>query len=148
MSWVTRALRCGDREACRRSSTRFNRIESDLHNIFPARIDVNKKRGSFPFGIVKGEARRFGSCDFELDYAGRRAEPRAAVRGDIARAMFYMHDRYGLAIYARQGRLLKQWNRDDPPSTEEKRRNAAIEMLQGNRNPFIDRPESAERLDF
>ncbi|MET0106461.1 MAG: endonuclease [Sedimenticola sp.] len=71
-----------------------------------------------------------------------------ASRGNIARAMFYMHDTYGLTIFKRQGELLKQWNRKDPPDREERRRNALIDEIQGTRNHFIDNPRAAEKLRF
>ncbi|MFT5350905.1 MAG: deoxyribonuclease-1, partial [Gammaproteobacteria bacterium] len=39
----------------------------------------------------------------------------------------------------------KVWNKIDPPSKQEKIRNDRIERLQGNRNPYIDKPSLAER---
>ena len=148
MSWVVTAEKCGNRERCRETSPRFNRIEADMHNLYPARKVINKARGSLPYGDVEGEARRFGSCDFEIDHRGRKVEPRPASRGNIARAMFYMNDTYGLRIYNRQGRLLKKWHEEDPPDREERRRNALIEKVQGTRNRFIDQPGLADRLSF
>ena len=148
MSWVGKALRCGDRDACRRTSRRFNEIESDMHNLFPAREDINRIRGSAPFDIIPGEARRFGHCDFEFDTRKRRAEPAPAARGEIARAMFHMQESYGLKIFRRQGEMLQRWNREDPPDQEEQRRNTVIEKLQGTRNRFIDDPEAAAKLRF
>lgn len=138
MSWVARHLRCGDRDRCRQRSEKFNRIESDMHNLFPALRSANKLRGSLPFGMIDGERRVEPRCDLEIDHRVRRVEPRPAVRGDIARTMLYMADRYGLEIYARQRALLEDWRRQDPPSDEERRRNALIEGLQGNRNPYIE----------
>jgi len=148
MAWVVRAEGCADREACRETSPRFNRIEADMHNLYPARAAINKARGSMPFGEVDGERRHYGDCDIEIDRRRRVVEPRPASRGNIARAMFYMQATYGLEIYSRQGRLLKQWHADDPPDREEMRRNERIARLQGTRNPFIDRPALAERLRF
>lgn len=148
MAWVARHLRCGQRQQCRERSARFNLIEADLHNLWPARADVNKARGAHPFAIIDGERRAFEGCDFEVDERRRTVEPRPGARGEIARSMFYMAEEYGLAIYPRQGRLLQRWNRADPVSDEERRRNALIERIQGNRNKFIDDPELAERLRF
>ncbi len=148
MSWVTNALHCGRRKECEASSPRFNRIESDLHNLFPARSDVNYARGSMSFGMVSGERRWSGGCDFEVDERRRVAEPRPGARGEIARAMFYMRDTYGLVIYRRLGDRLKQWNREDPVSAFERQRNDAIEKIQGNRNKYIDHPELADTIEF
>ncbi len=148
MSWVMKKLNCRDRDSCRRNSSRFGYIEADMHNLYPALRDINQSRGSMPFAIIKGEQRQFGSCDFELNTRKRVVEPRSEVRGDIARAMMYMHDRYAIRIHARQGKLLKQWNRQDPPDAFERRRNDVIESLQGNRNRFIDKPAEIDRLRF
>lgn len=148
MSWVMKSLNCRDRDSCRRNSQRFRYIEADLHNLYPSLRHINQSRGSFPFGMIKGEERKFGSCDFELNLQKRIVEPRPEVRGDIARAMMYMHERYAIRIHARQGQLLKQWNRQDPPDRVERKRNDVIESLQGNRNRFIDKPSEADRLRF
>ncbi|MCP5417279.1 MAG: endonuclease [Chromatiaceae bacterium] len=148
MAWVMSSLGCRSRDACRRKSPRFNQIESDMHNLFPAREDINRIRGSAPFDIIPGEARRFGHCDFEFDTRKRRAEPAPAARGEIARAMFHMQESYGLKIFRRQGEMLQRWNREDPPDQEEQRRNTVIEKLQGTRNRFIDDPEAAAKLRF
>ena len=148
MAWAMKAEGCRSREQCRDLSLRFNRIEADMHNLYPSRKDINKTRSSFPYAMVQGEQRAFGKCDFELDHRKRRVEPRPEARGNIARAMFYMQDTYGLRIYRRQGELLRDWNRDDPPDREERRRNEVIASIQGNRNKFIDDPSLADRLRF
>jgi len=138
MGWVMRKLKCGDRKSCRRNSTRFNLIEADLHNLYPARQKINRDRSSYAFGIIKGERREYGKCDFEVDRKKRRVEPREKVRGDIARAVLYMSEKHGIELFKRQRKLMLEWNRIDPPDAEEKRRNNVIERLQGNRNPYID----------
>lgn len=150
MSWATNGLNCGKRKQCRARSQAFNRIEADLHNLFPSRSDVNQDRSSYRFGEVPGEQRRYGSkCDFEVSERNRVAEPAPNKRGEVARAMFYMADRYksdGLVLFKKQALLLEDWHRSDPPSDEERRRNDVIETLQGNRNLFIDSPEELHRL--
>ncbi len=143
MSWVTRELRCGKRNQCRRRSKRFNRIEADLHNLYPARREINDARRSYRFAEIPGEQRQFGSCDFEIDDRQRTIEPRPASRGEIARAMFYMRDTYDLPIFRKQTELLLHWHRTDPPSDEEHRRNDLIDKIQGTRNLYIDKPELA-----
>lgn len=137
MSWATRHLKCGNRDRCRRTSRLFNRIETDMHNLYPALRDINEARGAQAFGVIEGERHLRRGCDFEVDPGARRVEPRPAVRGDIARAMIYMEHRYGLPLYERQRRLLQEWHRRDPPDAMEHRRNRLIETLQGQANPFI-----------
>ncbi len=150
MGWVTNSLDCGTRKQCRAKSSLFNRIEADLHNLYPARADVNYQRSAYAFSEIGGETRRFGAnCDFEVDERARRAEPPPATRGEVARAMFYMADRYGpdgLMLFKKQAQLLMQWHQMDQPSKHEHERNDLIEQLQGNRNPFIDDPETLEKL--
>ncbi len=138
MAWVTRALRCGDRHACRRNSPRFNDIESDMHNMYPARKDLNKARGAYPYREIRGERRVEPGCDLEIDQGARVVEPRPASRGNIARAMLYMEERYDLKLYERQRRLLLEWHRSDPVDEHERRRNRRIAEVQGERNPWID----------
>ena len=41
---------------------------------------------------------------------------------------------------------LRGWNLADPPDDLERGRNAAIEKLQNNRNPFVDRPDFVDRI--
>jgi len=139
MSWVARSLRCGDRQSCRASSERFNEIESDMHNMYPARKDLNRRRGSMSFAVIKGERWVEAGCDLEIDERRRRVEPRPAVRGEIARAMLYLADRYKLKLYREQRELLQRWHRADPPDQAEKERNRRVRAVQGRGNPLIER---------
>ncbi len=140
-SWMVDHLGCTSRTQCRQTNARFNRMEADLHNLFPARAGANRARCNFMFGEVAGEPREFGTtCDFEVDIDNDVAEPPPDARGDVARAIFYMHQEYGLPIEATLLPVLQVWNLADPPTTVERQRNDAIEALQGTRNPFIDQP--------
>ena len=42
--------------------------------------------------------------------------------------------------------LLRKWHFEDPPDEWEEKRNDLIELIQGNRNPFIDQPDLVERV--
>lgn len=139
MSWVTKDLKCGSRKQCQASSAKFREIESDLHNIYPAGRVVNKARSNYPFGEVAGEPRQFGSCDFEVNSKKRLAEPAVAKRGEVARAMLYLAHQYHLSLRPKTEKLMKQWDRQDPPGAEEKRREKIIHREQGRENPFITR---------
>ncbi len=140
-SWMGTHLGCGNRAACRAHAThgtRFNHMEADLHNLFPAMAGLNRTRSDNSFGIIAGKARSLLACDFESDSANDITEPRPGARGDIARAIFYMHSEYQLPIDATLLPLLQGWNHDDPPDTYEIWRNDTISRLQGTRNQFID----------
>jgi len=103
----------------------FNKQEpmrSDLHHLYSCDIGENSRRGSTKYGSFK---------------------PKGG-RGEVARATLYFMLRYPkvkLPYNSRDVDMLKQWATDDPPSLHEKHRNAEIQKIQGNRNPFIDHPE-------
>jgi len=146
-SWMSAHLGCTSRTQCRQTSARFNHMEADLHNLFPARAGTNAARSNYTFGDVPGELREFGTtCDFEVDTDNDVAEPPPNARGDVARAIFYMHQEYGLPIEATLLPVLQVWNMADPPTTLDRWRNDAIEARQGTRNPFIDHPELGNGL--
>ena len=135
---------CRNRMQCLETNNRkFIRMESDLHNLYPAWQTVITHRYDFRFGLVHGEDWRFEDCDFE--WKSGVAEPRQIARGNIARTMLYMHSHYNVPVDKNALVLYKVWNRIDPPSKQEKARNNIIERLQGNRNPYIDRPGLAEK---
>lgn len=137
-SWIAYDLQCGKRKQCRETSKKFNRIEADLHNLYPSRSDVNKARSNYRFANIRGEQRVFGQCDFEFDEQHRVAEPSHEARGRIARAMLYMQDQHDLYLKRKQESLLMAWDKEYPPQQAEYSRNDRIEKLQGNRNRFID----------
>lgn len=143
-SWMADHLDCGTRAECQRSSERFNHMEADLHNLYPSQANINRARSNYQFAMIEGEVREFGVCDFERDKVADTAEPRPIARGNVARSIFYMNKEYGLPIPSDMIETLKQWNKDDPPSCHEFRRNNRIEELQGTRNRFIDHPSFAD----
>jgi endonuclease I len=81
-------------------------------------------------------------------------------KGDVARMMMYMYVRYptqclativgaGSTSYSNFGdmpNLFLDWNVQDPVSQYELNRNAILETIQGNRNPFIDNPYLATKI--
>lgn len=146
IQWVVEYLGCGTLAECRTDSRRFNRMEADLHNYYPVLERINLARSDYVFGDVPGEYREFFECDFEQDVRTKTVEARTIARGNIARALFYMHWEYGLPISNHNINTLIAWHTEDPPSKDEKRRNDIIQKLQGTRNIFIDNPGKALQL--
>ncbi|BEL02608.1 endonuclease I family protein [Actinoplanes sichuanensis] len=132
---------------------------TDLHHLRPEDPEVNGDRGNKDFDV----------SDKPYDKApGNRVdgdswEPRDAVKGDVARMVFYMAVRYedrrkDLEVSEsvvrdnkkpELGRLsvLKVWHDRDPVDASERRRNEIIfERYQHNRNPFIDHPEWVDSI--
>lgn len=131
------------RAYCGRVDAGFALMEADLHNLWPSVGSINKIRGASAYGMVAGEPREYGSCDFEK--ADKRAEPREAVRGDLARSVLYMRDRYKVRISERDQKVLEAWDRQDPVDEWEIERNRRIRSIQGNGNPWIERRAGAAR---
>ena len=76
-------------------------------------------------------------------------DPVAEARGNLARAYFYMSFLYRIHIQDTLEEKLRAWHFEDPPDTMEETRNSLIEQVQGNRNPFIDHPETVKHvIDF
>ncbi len=146
-TWMMKQAGCQSRMQCRENkNTRFIRMEADLHNMYPVSQSVITLRYGFRYGLVKGEDWRIDDCD--LEWKNGVVEPRPIARGNIARAMLYMYSRYDIPVDKKSLILFKMWNKNDPPSKQEEIRNDIIERLQGNRNPYIDRPSLAGRQKF
>lgn len=127
-------------------------MRGDLHHLFACESKCNSFRGNIPY---------FDFEDFEevvREACGKREEngfEPTAGKGAVARATLYFLLRYPGEINrtAREyepdslGTLLG-WHESNPVTDYERHRNAAIFEKQGNRNPLIDHPEWASRLDF
>ncbi|MGN7247619.1 endonuclease [Janibacter anophelis] len=132
---------------------------TDLHHLRPTDVTVNSDRGNLDFDNGGSE-----NDEAPGNYSDSDSwEPRDAVKGDVARMIFYMAVRYesgdmvdlevndrvgnGSAPYMGRVSVLKQWSQQDPPDAFEQRRNERIQAnWQGNRNPFIDHPEWVESI--
>lgn len=144
-SWMKDAGGCpnSSRKECRRDSERFNFMEADLHNLWPALADANQDRSNYLFGIIGEDSvdEWGGFCDFEADRDARLVEPRPEIRGEIARMVLYMVAEYEIVLPDGQHELMVSWHcGDNELSPEEVRRNLVIAELQGTRNPYIDNP--------
>lgn len=140
-----------------------NQDGADYHNLFPVNQDkANSKRSNYPYGIVQTPTFQYLGGKFGTNSQGITVyEPRNDIKGDVARAQFYMMACYngngggwgyqsGLQTYAQQQSqdVLKIWHLQDPPDAFEKTRNEYIYSVQYNRNPFIDYPELADCINF
>ena len=146
---------------------------ADLFNLRPCLSAVNQNRGSRIYDQASTShptdpaVAPTGAPECLYDRNGGQGSiwtPRPSEKGDLARAMFYMAVRYdgsdagsvdlelgntpsqSQAVFGNLKTLL-QWHLDDPVSTEERRRNDLIhDRYQGNRNPFVDRPEFVAKI--
>ncbi len=139
-TWMRDHLDCGTPWQCRSNSTDYQRMASDLHNIVPESTRFELDRGSAKFENLDDSVES-NACGYKRAFG--LIEPPDRIKGDIARAMLYMHVTYELPLYGDLNQL-KSWNREDPPSDEEKERNLRISEIQGNENSFITYPSQAE----
>ncbi|MBA1446512.1 MAG: endonuclease [Chromatiales bacterium] len=138
--WFGHQRQCwqsGGRKNCRKTDPVFRQAEADLHNLVPAIGEVNGDRSNYRFGIIEGERRRYGECDFEVDFKERRAEPSPDVRGDIARTYFYMSKTYSIRLSRQQRQLFEAWDRQDPVDDWERERGRRISEKIGPGNPHV-----------
>ncbi|WP_306141486.1 endonuclease [Roseibium sp. MMSF_3412] len=136
--WVKDEATCGDaRDCCQANDPRFKRAHNDLINLTPAIGELNAIRNDFAYGVIPGEPRRFGGCDFESDRDLQVTEPADDIRGDIARVYFYMRDTYDLVLPDDLMSLLADWDVSDPVSEKEVDRNERIRDIQGTANDYV-----------
>jgi len=119
------------RACCRKTDPMFRTMEADLMNLVPSVGELNGDRSNRPYGIVEGEPRNYGACDFEVDFVRDVAEPRENIRGDIARIYFHMMKKYPdqIRITPQQYEMLQLWDKQDPVSVEESVRVRMITAL-------------------
>ncbi|NNE27369.1 MAG: T9SS type A sorting domain-containing protein [Saprospiraceae bacterium] len=131
---------------------------SDMHALFPSRVDVNSERGSDPYDdIIDSNTIRWyvgvestsnpdqNRIDVYSEDNNSAFEPRESVKGNVARASFYFY-----TIYEEQANnadpnyfqsmveTLCEWHNMDPVDSLEWVRNMIIASYQdGKANPFI-----------
>ncbi len=134
---------------------------ADYYNLLLTRSVPNVKRSNNPLGIVVNQTWSYGSSKYGTDNTGNNVfEPRADRKGDAARNMMYemvcydgLSGGWGLnellsQAYQQDQNILKLWNQQDPPDKFERTKNACINSVQHNRNPFIDHPQWATCINF
>lgn len=127
-------------------------MRGDIHHLFACESGCNSFRGNTPY---------YDFPDFEealRDACGKRDEDKFEPgngKGAVARAALYFLLRYpgmvgdeGREMQAERLPILLAWHNSFPPDEYELHRNAAISEQQGNRNPLIDHPEWADKIDF
>ena len=141
-------------------------MKSDIWHVVPSDAKINGERGDKPLGEVGSSYTqstngysKWGMARSGLGYTGQVFEPNDEVKGDIARAYFYMVTCYQdkisswnatNATYVFDGNtypgltdwcltMMMRWSALDPVDDIEIARNNVIAAKQ-NRNPFVDYP--------
>ena len=139
--WSEGHLQCLDNKkiaftghACaEKTSVAFRQMQADMYNLYPMINFVKEARVNHNFGMVSGVASSFGSCQMKI--GGRRMEPPAMTRGQIARTYMYMAEAYPQFVMSDyRANLMQAWDSTYPVSAWECTRAKRIEALQGNEN--------------
>jgi endonuclease I len=137
---------------------------TDAHHVAAEVVRCNSLRGNLDLG----EGGRLHPECASRRGSGAQAtwEPGDAAKGQVARMLMYVAVRYegdpigdktpDLELVTRPTRdgeaalgnlcVLLRWNQTFPVTQQERERHAAVVRIQGNRNPFVERPELAQRI--
>jgi hypothetical protein len=142
---------------------------ADQHHLFTVnQNNANGVRSNHPLGEVVTPTSTYLQGMLGLDANGNLVyEPRDAQKGDAARALLYMTLRYNgingfnwtfnqlnnvilpaLNEDAQDLQTLINWHFSDLPDNYEIAKNDFIQSIQQNRNPFVDRPEWVNLINF
>ncbi|RSD21504.1 endonuclease I family protein [Mesobacillus subterraneus] len=126
-------------------------MRGDLHHLFACEPGCNSMRSNLPYHDFQSYEPEFAAVGIRTGCGMVEAgkfEPEYG-KGIVARAVFYFALRY-LDVIRVDDKMdfavLLGWHHDHPVTRYEKHRNAAIQELQGNRNPFIDFADRAESM--
>ncbi len=132
--------------------------KSDMHHIFPAKINVNSDRGSLPFNDIDDNITEDWyykqiimhsipsvNIDEYSEHTNQYFEPREAHKGNVARAIFYFYTMYkqqadaeDAYYFKKQKKILCKWHFLDPVDSLEWIRTWKIAGYQDNKpNPFV-----------
>ena len=129
--------------------------KSDIHNLFPAKSNVNSARNNDLLGEIDDNLTdtwyyldqsqtTIPTSNMELyaeNYGSTTFEPREQHKGNAARAIFYFVAIYqneaDSTYFEQQKEDLYNWHYLDEVDAGERTRSSAIAGYQGNENPFI-----------
>ncbi len=139
----------------------------NMHHLAASRVEVNQDRGNLPFSEISDNATdNWYYKDLKIstipasginnysEGTSQFFEPRESVKGNVARAMFYIHAIYRDQVMAvdptffeEQRQNLCIWHFNDPVDNSELWRTEQIAIYQdGKENPFVLDCTLAERM--
>ncbi len=132
--------------------------KSDMHHLFPAKINVNSDRGSLPFNEINDNQTKDWyynniilhkipqqHIDEYSEHINTYFEPREDHKGNVARAMMYFYTMYKAEAdnedpnyFKKQVKTLCDWHFQDPVDSLEWFRTWEIAKYQDDKpNPFV-----------
>jgi hypothetical protein len=128
--------------------------KSDMHHLYLTDSKANSVRGNGPFGLVDRFLDRSEDSGCSKSQNGivngqETYTPPVNHRGNVARSLFYFSMHYNLGISSAEESVLRQWHKADPVDANELKRHEGIAKYEKVRNPFVDHPETVDRVsDF
>ncbi len=137
--WDFGSVLCKGKKGRSCASKVYGHIEGDLWNLLPSIGELNGLRSNYTIAEISGEAREFGTCDFEIE--SRKMEPPEEIKPVIASIYYYVQEAYGKqvkvnVISGKNEKLLQVWYNKPMPkwACEWGKR---VETVQGNENKFL-----------
>lgn len=138
-AWDFGVPECKGKKGRACASKVYGNIEGDLWNLLPAIGELNGLRSNYTVAEIAGEAREFGSCDFEIE--SRKVEPPEEMKPVMAATYYYMQEAYGKSVAVnlisnKNDKLLQVWYNKAMPQWAcgwaER-----VKSIQGNDNKFM-----------
>ncbi|MEM1054695.1 MAG: endonuclease [Bacteroidota bacterium] len=136
--------------------------ESDMHHLFPTRVEANSARGNNPFaeipdaqtsewfrGTTSQSSIPTTAIDEWSESTSSAFEPREDHAGNAARAVFYhaaIYTTMPASFFEAQLSDLLRWTYEDPADAAEAARSAWVATQQGTENPFVLDSTLARRI--
>ncbi len=131
-------------------------MRGDLHHLFACEVKCNSFRSNHPYiDFADFTPDELDPAEIVRDACGKgensRFEPERN-KGAVTRATLYYLLRYPRQLSSKYDqntlKTLLAWHSQFAVTDYERHRNATAAKLQGNRNPLIDFPEQADKIDF
>ena len=130
---------------CADKNSEFNKIESDLYNLFPEIGELNGLRSNYSMAEIQGNSDgKFGKCSVQLK--DRKFEPQELSKGVVARAYLNLENRYpGRGIVSEKNRpLFEAWDKLHPVTDLECKRWKVFEPVNRYKHLFASRCEGTK----
>ncbi len=131
-----------------------NMQKSDMHHLYLTDSDANNRRANHEFGDTTGVFDELNVDDCASSQLAHikgdlKFTPPKNHQGNVARSLFYFSVRYQLQLNKDQEAAMRKWNKEDPIDDAERAHHEIVAKHQKVRNPFIDYPELADKIqDF
>ena len=124
---------------CAQTNAQFNKMESDLYNLFPEIGELNGLRSNYSMAALTESDRNFGSCAVKLHE--RKFEPADSAKGVVARTYLNFDHQYpDRGIVSNKNRaLFEAWDQLHPVDELECRRWEKFETKNGYVHLFASR---------